>query len=129
MTKRIIAFILVSLIITCDFCLANSGKNTQLQAIADARRDAEQDVSTNWALAGFGCGVFAFVYAFVDPPNVPTSRLVGKRPEYIAFYMEEYKSAARRRKMQYACIGWGISAVVVAVVVLRDLSSGGFSFL
>lgn len=63
----------------------------QQQAIVDAQFDAEQNVSAPlWFLGGASCGIFTFAYAAIDTPQVPTARLLGKSPTYIAYYTTEY---------------------------------------
>ncbi len=76
------------------------------QADADARRDAHQNVSTiSWGIGGFFCGLCAVAYVYIDKPQVPTARLVGKSAEYVSFYTDTYKREVRKQRGQSAMIG------------------------
>ena len=85
----------------------------QQQAIFDANLDVGQHVSSmNWFLAGAGCGVITFAYAVVDTPQVPTTRLLGKSPDYINIYTVEYQSKAKTKRITNSCLGWGTFALL-----------------
>ncbi|MDE0427036.1 MAG: hypothetical protein OXN25_19460 [Candidatus Poribacteria bacterium] len=85
----------------------------QQQAIVDAQFDAEQNVSAPlWFLGGASCGIFTFAYAAIDTPQVPTVRLLGKSPTYIAYYTTEYHSKAKRKRITNTCLGWGTFVVL-----------------
>lgn len=71
------------------------------QATADARRDAELNVSPIvWGSAGFVCSFFAPIYAYLALPEVPVSALLGRSPEYVDAYTQVYYQNARRRRIQ-----------------------------
>ena len=89
---------------------------TQQQAIFDAHRDAEQNVSAvNWMLVGAGCGVITFAYAAVSTPPAPPTRLIGKSPEYTYSYTGEYQSKAKNKRIKNSCLGWGAFAILYFV--------------
>ena len=76
------------------------------QAEADARRDVSQDVSPiSWGIGGFFCGVCAVAYVYIDKPQVPASRLVGKSAEYVSFYTDTYNRETKKQRGQAAMIG------------------------
>lgn len=85
----------------------------QQQAIFDAHNDVQQYVSgTQWFLAGACCGIFTFAYAVIDTPSVPTPRLLGKSPAYIAIYTTEYQAKAKSKRIRTSALGWGTFALL-----------------
>ena len=83
------------------------------QATADARRDAAFNVSPfAWGAAGFVCGCFAPLYAFVAMPEVPVGALLGKSPAYVDAYTQVYHQNARRRRIQASIIGCAVGSVL-----------------
>ena len=81
------------------------------QAAADARRDAEQDVSLlAWGAAGYICNFFAPIYAYVALPEVPVGALLGKSPAYVDAYTQVYQQNVTRRRLQAAVIGCAIGS-------------------
>src|SRR5437773_10259063 len=83
------------------------GDGTQAPPVSDARAavmaaeaDAKRDISrTNWTLVGAAAGlffpsVFAVYAVHADPPP---ERLIGKSPEYTAFYLETRKDRSKSR--------------------------------
>ena len=86
------------------------------QATADARRDAELNVSPiAWGAAGFVCGCFAPVYAYLATPEVPVGALLGKSPAYVDAYTQVYQQNTRRRRLQASVIGCAIGSAVSSV--------------
>ena len=81
------------------------------QATADARRDAEQNVSIlAWGAAGYVCNVLAPIYAYVALPEVPVAALLGKSPAYVDAYTQVYQQNVSRRRLQAAVIGCAIGS-------------------
>ena len=108
MTKAI-AFSTLILILstTLLYPIAIHAQITEVQqAEADARRDVSQDVSAiSWGIGGFFCSVCAVAYVYIDKPQVPAARLVGKSPEYVSFYTDTYNREVRKKRGQAALIG------------------------
>lgn len=77
------------------------------QAIANAQTeataDAEQD--STWYGAGFFFGILGIGAAYIMTPPVPAERLLGKSPEYIIFYTNEYKKAMQKKQVEQASMG------------------------
>ena len=81
------------------------------QATADARRDAEHNVSLlAWGAAGYVCNVLAPIYAYVALPEVPVGALLGKSPAYVDAYTQVYQQNVSRRRLQAAVIGCAIGS-------------------
>ena len=75
----------------------------------DAERDAGHDAGLHWFAYGAGCWVFAVVHASVNNPTVPSDRLLGKSPQYVNIYTDEYKRSIKNRRIERSAIGWGVS--------------------
>ncbi len=89
------------------------------QALLNARNDAE--ISTkdlNWFFGGFCCGIFGPLYAVLDTPNVPSNRLLGKSPEYVSIYTNEFQAKTRARRIRFSIIGGSISALMSLAIYL-----------
>ncbi len=108
MTKAIAFSTLVLILFTTLlYPIAIYAQMTEVQqAEADARRDVGQDVSAiSWGIGGFFCSVCAVAYVYIDKPQVPASRLVGKSAEYVSFYTDTYNREVRKQRGQAAMIG------------------------
>ena len=107
--KKAIVFTTLMLILstTLLYPIATHAQMTEVQqAEADALRDVEQDVSTiSWGIGGFFCSVCAVAYVYIDKPQVPAARLVGKSAEYVSFYTDTYNREVRKKRGQAALIG------------------------
>ena len=101
--------------------------SVQAEAVAAAEADAEADTNKSfWFIIGCFGNLLGLVYANYDVPSAPASRLLGKSPEYVAFYSDAYVLKAKKLQTDYAvrgCItqsligilGYG-SCLVVGVV-------------
>ena len=80
----------------------------------DAEHDATLSDTQIWALAGCGFGIWGIAAAYIITPAVPTTKLLGKSPEYIAFYTETYQQkvkAARARQAGLGCLVAGAAYI------------------
>ncbi len=107
--KKVIALstLILMLSTTLLYPIATHAQMTEVQqAEADARRDVSQDVSPiSWGVGGFFCGVCAVAYVYIDKPQVPASRLVGKSADYVSFYTDTYNREVKKQRGQAAMIG------------------------
>jgi hypothetical protein len=76
----------------------------------EARRAAEIDAEafTNsglWFLAGCLGTAVGVIIAYVYTPSPPASRLIGKSPEYVAYYTDFYKTKAKSIQTSKAWTG------------------------
>lgn len=107
-----VIFIALFVLVIPQISVAQETSEIQ-EATADARRDAEQNVSPfAWASAGFVCGCFAPLYVYMTTPEVPVGALLGKTPTYVNTYTQVYKENAKRRRLQAAAIGCAIGSAV-----------------
>ena len=75
--------------------------NDAAQAITDARRDAKYDPSSHlWFPAGCLLDVAGILVAAVYTPHPPTEKLLGKSPEYVAYYTSTYQQEQRMSKLK-----------------------------
>lgn len=96
------------------------------QATADARRDAELNVSPiAWGSAGFVCSFFAPIYAYLAMPEVPVGALLGRSPEYVDAYTQVYHQNARRRRLQASVIGCAIGSAVSSITTYLFVQQNG----
>lgn len=76
------------------------------QALAQQTGDAAQaSAQTNdlvWVSVGVLCGVFSIPIAYLAEPPVPAMKIVGKSPEYVAYYADTYKQRVRYQKTSAA---------------------------
>ena len=109
--------IFVIFIILFLFVVSQIGSAQQIseveQATADARRDAELNVSPfAWGAAGFVCGCIAPVYAYLAEPEIPVGALLGKSPAYVDAYTQVYQQNAQRRRLQASVIGCAVGSAL-----------------
>ena len=96
MKQSILSIISITMLLICGIVYAQQVTNpaqtttpqgqlpVQQQAIFDANLDVGQQVSAiKWFLLGAGGSIITFAYAVVDTPQEPTTRLLGKSPDYV----------------------------------------------
>ncbi len=91
------------------------------QAITDAEKDASRHLNrTFWFTAGFFFpGVGSAVSQFYQP-FLPTARVLGKSPEYIAFYYDAYKVKTKKLQFKWALFGCLLgTSSIGAYLILR----------
>ena len=77
------------------------------QAIANAQREAAADAQqdSTWYGAGFFFSIFGIGAAYIMTPPVSVERLLGKSPEYVIFYTNEYEKVMQKKHVEQASIG------------------------
>ncbi|MYC75385.1 hypothetical protein F4X10_06400 [Candidatus Poribacteria bacterium] len=119
-----VIFITVFVLVTSQVASAQTSEVEQ--ATADARRDAELNVSPiAWGSAGFVCSFFAPIYAYVALPEVPVGALLGKSPEYVDAYTLVYQENVRRRRIQASIIGCAIGSALGTITSYMVVSQNG----
>ena len=94
-------------------------QNLQMEAIVAAERDAQNDVNKGlWFLAGCLGNIPGIIVAYAVEPTPPATRLLGKSPEYVAFYTDAYKEKAKKLQTNSA---WG-GCVVLAIVYATGIN-------
>ena len=84
-------------------------KSVVEQAISDAEKDASAHLNKAfWFSAGFFFPVGGTIISQWYQPFMPTARVLGKSPEYVAFYYDSYK--VRTKKLQFY---WALGGCLV----------------
>ena len=100
------------------------------EAIAAAEQDANTYVdTTHWFLAGCLPGRSrSSVFEKSHETSLPAGRLLGKSPEYVAFYAAAYHTKAKSLQVKNArlgrasgCIGSSIGYVLVLFIIMKSL--------
>ena len=86
----------------------------RIKALEDAWKDAKADYN-EWLTIGYGfcTGACGLLYAYAEEPEINTSRLLGKSPEYVTTYSNEYYRIARRRQLGFTAIGCLMSGYII----------------
>lgn len=105
-----------------------SASASYVDARTDAAHDAESDISAGgWFAAGFLCGVFGWLFAYLSDSKPPVSRLMGKDSDYVLAYSSEYESKAKGIKTSKSLIGCLVGSVVSIIIQVAIISSSGSS--
>ena len=113
---QILALLMAGLIFSMPFVTFAQQNSLQAEAIAAAERDARNDVNKGlWFLGGCCGNVIGVIIAYADEPAPLATRLLGKSPEYVAFYTDAYREKAKSLQVNSAWTGF---AVFTAVYVL-----------
>ena len=98
----------------------------KMQAIADAQKDVEAYINKPmWFVVGCMFPVVGLVGPYIFKPPVPAGELVGKSPEYVAYYTDAYQVEMEKMQFRYAlngcitagvvnCIGFGCLTITGA---------------
>ena len=140
--KKCIANVLIILSFTYSVMPAFSTEaDISAKAVADARKDAEADINqTRWFFFGCCCGLTGDMAALRAEAEIPTQRLIGKSPEYVVLYSEEYRRKIKSLRTNYVvrgCVGGAVITGVTTIVLLSswkqiigalfgDIRFGGF---
>ena len=105
---------------------ASSQGSTGMQAVIDAERDASAAADQLIWLGGtfvgtsflgcLFCGLPSIAVAYIYQPQPPTSRLIGKSPEYVMIYQQTFKEKVRGHQTRGATLGCIGGSVVAAIV-------------
>jgi len=113
--KRAFVVLLVAMLLITPV-LVNASDSAS-SAIVAADRDARANTSGGlWFAAGCLFGPLGVGAAYIMEPSPKASSLLGKSPEYVAAYTEEYKSVGKSIQTKNALTGCVVGAVVEAVV-------------
>lgn len=119
-----IAVTLVLLLIFATISHTTQEADIVVQAINDARKDAEKDISkTAWFFTGCVLSLFGYALALSSYSEIPIERFMGKSPEYVTIYIEEYHRKSRSLKSDSAFLGWIFAVSVVVVVIVFNQSN------
>ena len=110
--------------------------SVQAEAMNAAQRDAAARTNQNmWRVFGCFGGLFAVAGGYLYEPAPPASALLGKSPEYVAFYADAYTSKAKNIQTRAAIEGCVASSCVTAalygvliIIVAEESTSSSYYF-
>jgi len=124
---QILALLMAVLTFSMPFVTFAQQNSLQMEAIVAAERDAQGDTSTGlWFLAGCLGGLIGVIIAYGVEPSPPATRLLGKSPEYVAFYTDAYQEKAKKLQSNSAwggCIVNGLATAAYIMLVLAAAES------
>ena len=96
--------------------IAEIESQANLNAIEDAKAE-----SIVWYCSGMFLPIFAMGAAYLSSPPVPAKRLIGKSPDYVIFYTEEYKRKRKQIRFGQSLVGCilGTGIAILAYTNLR----------
>ena len=93
-------------------------KSVAEQAVADAEKDAAAHLNrTLWFSTGCFFPLIGPIISQHYQPFMPTARVLGKSPQYVAFYYDAYKVKTKKLQFTWALTGCLIGAPVEAYVI------------
>ncbi|RKU33993.1 hypothetical protein C6499_00115 [Candidatus Poribacteria bacterium] len=113
-TFHVLTFCMVFLVFSAPFvALAQQFSGEAQAAIDRAKRDAEALTNKRlWFFAGCFGTFFGYLAANTYHSPVPTVALLGKSPEYVAFYTDTYVTKTQQLQSDQALNGCIIGAIV-----------------
>ena len=115
------------LMFSTPFVTLAQQNSVRAEAEAAAERDAEARTNKPvWFLLGCVGGIFTVAVVYFIEPSIPAGALLGKSPEYVAFYTDAYISKARSIQMQVA-LGGCITNCMVSAVIYVALGVGSIA--
>lgn len=88
-------------------------KSVAEQAVADAEKDASAHLNrTLWFSTGCFFPLVGPIFSQRYQPFMPTARVLGKSPQYVAFYYDAYK--VKTKKLQY---NWALAGCLVGAPI------------
>lgn len=78
----------------------------EAQAISDAERDASAHLNKLlWFTTGFSLPVIGVFWSQRNQRSIPGARLLGKSPEYVAFYTNAYRIKMKKLRFNWSLLG------------------------
>lgn len=120
---QILALLMALLTFSTPF-VTFAQQNLQMEAIVAAERDARADVNTGlWFLGGCLGGILGVIVAYAVEPAPSATRLLGKSPEYVAFYTEAYTEKAKKLQANSALGGCVVGTLVVVAIYVAAFAA------
>lgn len=117
-TFHVLVLFATLLIFSMPFVLLAQTHSVQSQAVFDARQDAVASVNQGlWFMAGCFGTLLGYLGANTYHSPVPTVPLLGKSPEYVAFYTDTYVAKTRELQSTQAIMGCCIGASVQFIIL------------
>ncbi len=97
---------------------ADFAKAKEEGAAAGASAGNRAGTISLWIGLGFVLNLIGVGLALLVVPSPEVSDLLGRSPEYVAGYVNAYKSARRSAQFRWAAIGCGVAVLLVTAVAL-----------
>ena len=122
-TFQVSVFLMAVLTFSMPFVTLAQQYSVQAEATAAGERDAEARTNKNvWRLLGCVGSIFVVTGTYFYEPTPPAGPLLGKSPEYVAFYTDAYRLKAKNIQFRGAIEGcvagacvWGVLIVITSV--------------
>ena len=133
---KILALLMAVLMFSMPF-VTFAQRNYSVQVTAKANAEADAEARTNkFACFLLGCigGVVTVTGAYFYDPAPPAGALLGKSPEYVAFYTDAYMEKAKGLQVRSAMTGCVVSTlvwtavIVAAIIETQESSSSGYYY-
>lgn len=86
--------------------VADADQSVEAQATQDAEKDVEASINKPmWFIIGCLFPGFGLLTPYIYKPPVPSGKVIGKSPEYVAFYTDAYKAKMEQLQFRYALNG------------------------
>ena len=121
---QILALLMAVLTFSMPVVTFAQQNSLQMEAIVAAERDAQADVNKGlWFVGGCLVGVLGVIVAYTLKPTPPATRLLGKSPEYVAFYTDAYTEKAKKLQGNNALAGCLVNGLATVVYVMAVLAA------
>ena len=126
---HVLVFLMAVLTFGMPFVALAQQHSVQAEATAAGERDAEARTNkTVWRLLGCVGGLIVVGATYFYEPAPPAGSLLGKSPEYIAYYTDAYKQKSKNLQFRGAvegcvagsCIAGVLYAVAIAAVAAES---------
>ena len=93
------------------------------QATRDANRDVDRDVNTTmWFIFGCVFPAVGMLAPYFYKPPIPASTLLGKSPEYVAYYTDAYNRERQNKQFTAALMGQASGCCLFGMAVVWQAS-------
>lgn len=99
---------------------ADALQSVAMQAVKDAEKDAVTHLNrTLWFSTGCFFPLVGPIFSQRYQPFMPTARVLGKSPQYVAFYYDAYKVKTKKLQFNWALGGCLVGAPISAYLLIR----------
>ena len=135
-TFHVLVFLMTVLTFGMPFVTLAQQYSIQAEATAAGERDAEARTNKMvWRLLGCAGGLITVAATYFYEPAPPAGSLIGKSPEYVAYYADAYTQKAKDVQFRSAIEGCIAGTCVVTVlyvalvaVAVEEASSTGYYY-
>ena len=127
---KTLSFIMAVMLFTTPYLTLAQQTSDAAQAIFDARRDATLANTQIWGAVGCLLGVTGMLIAYVVTPTVLPEKLLGKSPEYVAYYTSTYQKLVKNDQITHATIGCviGTGTMVGLWIILISAADSPYGY-